>query len=202
MTIHENDEMLTESSTFLRLSGVEELVRRGMMSIDRLPFLRSALVKTDQNMFLPFIERDVYYSFVRELLNTVFGDPTIKRLVLNRVAMRRYESFDPSSINEDVDLRKMPETMLSVLAKMVMNKKRAGGKPTEADRTMVTRAKAEIRRRRLLAMRGSMREENNHQKIVEQALTKLGVNSVSELSTEQFTDFVAMVDASNATHGE
>jgi hypothetical protein len=111
--------------------------------------------------------------------------------------MRKYESFDPSNLTEDVDLRKMPEGMLVTLSKMVHNKKRAGGKPTETDRKMVTRAKAEIRRRRLLAMRGAVREDTAVSDAIASLLEKYAVASVSELSEEQTAELVAVVNTIN-----
>jgi hypothetical protein len=51
-------------------------------------------------------------------------------------------------VMEDINFRETPDGMLSQLANIIHKKRRAGGRPTDNDKKLATRAKNELRRRR------------------------------------------------------
>lgn len=66
----------------------------GLMPIQTLPYIKRAVTHMENDMFLPFQERKVFYDFVEELMDLALGNPTINRLIKNQAALTKYESVD------------------------------------------------------------------------------------------------------------
>lgn len=80
--------------TYNRLQKIEELIKMGLMPIQTLPYLKRAVTHMEQDMFLPFQERKIFYDFVEELMDIALGNPTINRLVKNQAALTKYEETE------------------------------------------------------------------------------------------------------------
>lgn len=172
------------------MKKVEELVRMGLMPVQNIPWLAQALRHMQSDAYLPLVERRVLYDFVGKIFSHVFNDPLIYRLIRQRTAMNKYEEFDP--IDEAIagpDLKRTPEGMLVALSTQAERKKRAGGKVSDQDKKMASKAKAELRRRRDVAMK-----RENYEVAFNKALAEYNINSVTDLSEEDIKDFLNTVE--------
>jgi hypothetical protein len=131
----------------VREKQIETLVRLGLMPVQYLPFLQMALNGIGSDAFLPLNQRRVFYSFVQKLMNLTLNDEMMYRLLRQRVAMTKFEEFNPIS-EEEMDLKRTPEGMLDQLASSSKSKKKAGGRVAKGENRLASRAKAELRRRR------------------------------------------------------
>lgn len=179
-----------------REKKIEELVRMGLMPVHLLPWLKRSIQHMEQDAFLPLVERKILYSFIRTMMSHMLDDPLIYRLVRQRTAMKKFEEFEPIS-EEGLDLKKAPEGSLVGMANSVARKKRAGGKVTPADRSMASRAKAELRRRR-----DNMNKED-YEKAFNTVLNSYNVTNIANLSQEDVKDFLNKVEEIfNSNSGE
>lgn len=202
--IRENEqEILSEMAD--RNRKVEELVRMGLMPIHQLPLLKKAFEMMDNDMYLPYQYRSVFYDFIRELLNMSLTDPTITRLIKNKTSLKKYEETDMSGENTEVineapvgiSLKGAPEGTLMSYANIVRRKIRAGAKPSDADRKLAAKAKAEMRRRRNVAakrMSESVELSEGYAEKFNQALQHFGIESVHDLTDENKKAFFNYID--------
>ena len=87
-----SQEQLNEMEDFSTKIGV--LVRLGLMPINDLPFLKRALTHMSSNMYLPLLERKVFYKFVNDLLKITLDNPGILRLIMNKTgSLKRDPAF-------------------------------------------------------------------------------------------------------------
>jgi hypothetical protein len=126
---------------------IETLVRLGMMPVQYLPFVRMGLRGIETDSFLPVNQRHHLYNFIQKFMDIVLNDEMMYRLLRQRVAMTKFEEFNPIS-EEDMDLKRTPEGMLDQLASSSKSKKKAGGRVAKGENRLASRAKAELRRRR------------------------------------------------------
>lgn len=182
----------------VREKQIETLVRLGLMPVQYLPFLQMALNGIGADAFLPLNQRRVFYDFVQKLMNLTLNDEMMYRLLRQRVAMTKFEEFNPIS-EEDIDLKRTPEGMLDQLASSTKSKKKAGGHSSAAEKRLASRAKAELRRRRD-NKKGrdeykSMKESNAaYEKAFVDALTSYNVSSLSELPNDNVKEFFNKVE--------
>lgn len=182
----------------VREKQIETLVRLGLMPVQYLPFLQMALNGVGSDAFLPLNQRRVFYDFVQKLMNLTLNDEMMYRLLRQRVAMTKFEEFNPIS-EEDIDLKRTPEGMLDQLASSTKSKKKAGGHSSAAEKRLASRAKAELRRRRD-NKKGrdeykSMKESNAaYEKAFVDALTSYNVSSLSELPNDNVKEFFNKVE--------
>jgi len=171
------------------MNKVEELVRMGLMPVQNIPWLAQALRHMQGDAYLPLVERRVLYEFVRRIFGHVFNDPLIYRLIRQRTAMNKYEEFQPMDEATGPDFKKTPEGMLVSLATQAERKKRAGGKVSDADKQMASKAKTELRRRRDVATK-----KESYQAAFNQALSDYNISSIGELAETDIKDFLNKVD--------
>ena len=182
----------------VREKQIETLVRLGLMPVQYLPFLQMALNGIGADAFLPLNQRRVFYDFVQKLMNLTLNDEIMYRLLRQRVAMTKFEEFNPIS-EEDIDLKRTPEGMLDQLASSTKSKKKAGGHTSAAEKRLSSRAKAELRRRRD-NKKGrdeykSMKESNDsYEKALMTVLTSYNVSSLSELPNDNVKEFFNKVE--------
>ena len=182
----------------VREKQIETLVRLGLMPVQYLPFLQMALNGIGADAFLPLNQRRVFYDFVQKLMNLTLNDEMMYRLLRQRVAMTKFEEFNPIS-EEDIDLKRTPEGMLDQLASSTKSKKKAGGHTSAAEKRLSSRAKAELRRRRD-NKKGrdeykSMKESNDsYEKALMTVLTSYNVSSLSELPNDNVKEFFNKVE--------
>ena len=182
----------------VREKQIETLVRLGLMPVQYLPFLQMALNGIGSDAFLPLNQRRVFYDFVQKLMNLTLNDEMMYRLLRQRVAMTKFEEFNPIS-EEEIDLKRTPEGMLDQLASATKSKKKAGGHTSAAEKRLSSRAKAELRRRRD-NKKGreeykSMKESNAaYEKAFVEVLTSYNVSSLSELPNENVKEFFNKVE--------
>lgn len=184
-----------------REKKIEELVRMGLMPVHLLPWLKRGLEHVQQDAFLPLVERKIVYLFMNRIMAHVFDDQLIYRLVRQRTAMNKYEEHDNTGLEtiaeEGPDLKKAPEGSLLGMARSVETKKRAGGKVSDADKKMASKAKAELRRRR-----DNLNKED-YEKAFNTVLNSYNVSSIANLSQEDIKDFLTKVDEIfNSNSGE
>jgi hypothetical protein len=104
---------------------------------------------------------------------------------------------------EDVELKKAPEGMLMTFANLVKSKVRAGGKPTEGDKKLVSKAKNELRRRRnVMSKRMSEEADVSYNEKVQKAMKKFNVSSLKDLPTDKKKDFFNYLDSIHIAKGE
>lgn len=171
------------------MNKVEELVRMGLMPVQNIPWLAQAMRHMQTDAYLPLVERRVLYEFVRRIFSHVFNDPLIYRLIRQRTAMNKYEEFEPVNEAQGPDLKKTPEGMLVSLATQAERKKRAGGKVSDIDKKMASKAKTELRRRRDVAMK-----KESYETAFNKALENYNITSIAELSDHDIKDFLNTVD--------
>lgn len=182
----------------VREKQIETLVRLGLMPVQYLPFLQMALNGIGSDAFLPLNQRRVFYDFVQKLMNLTLNDEMMYRLLRQRVAMTKFEEFNPIS-EEEIDLKRTPEGMLDQLASSTKSKKKAGGHTSAAEKRLSSRAKAELRRRRD-NKKGreeykSMKESNAaYEKAFVDVLTSFNVSSLSEIPNENVKEFFNKVE--------
>lgn len=189
------------SSSSEREKKIEELVRMGLMPVHFLPWLKRGLEHVQQDAFLPLVERKIVYLFMDRIMNHVFDDQLIYRLIRQRTAMNKNEEFTPENLTgiaeEGPDLKKAPEGSLLALAKGVERKKRSGGKVTDADKKMASKAKTELRRRR-----DNLNKES-YEKAFGAVLESYGIKSLVELPENETKNFFIKVEhLFNSNSGE
>lgn len=177
----------------------ELLIRLGLVPIKDLSFVHRALTHIRDDVFLPSNERHAFYTFIEKLMDLVFNDPTIFRLLRQKVTMHRYEEIDP--INEvQLDLKRTPEGMLDTLSGNVRAKARAGGKVSPAEKKLASRAKAELRRRRdntLHKMKYRAKKKvvkENYETVFLQVMNDFGVQNIADLPKESVKEFFNKVE--------
>jgi hypothetical protein len=183
----------------VREKQIETLVRLGLMPVQYLPFLQMALNGIGSDAFLPLNQRRVFYDFVQKLMNLTLNDEMMYRLLRQRVAMTKFEEFNPIS-EEEIDLKRTPDGMLDQLASATKSKKKAGGHTSAAEKRLSSRAKAELRRRRD-NKKGreeykSMKESNNgaYEHAFLTVLASYNVTKISELPQENVKEFFNKVE--------
>lgn len=97
------------------------------------------------------------------------------------------ETIDVDAIFEAIELRKASDGILQQFANIIHSKRRAGGRPTDEDKKLATRAKAELRRRR--NMSNSMDESVDYSERLSELMTQYGITSLDELDEAQKTEF-------------
>lgn len=182
-----------------RLKQVEQLVRLGLMPVQYLPLLNRALNHIESDAFLPANERKIFYNFIQKIMDHVFNDALMYRLIRQRTAMNKFENFNPIS-EEEIDLKRTPEGMLDSLANAAKSKKRAGGHVSDAEKRLASRAKAELRRRRD-NLKGRMTESVDTKNVTEsyekaflETLKTYNVSSVAELPKDNVKEFFNKVE--------
>jgi len=208
-------------------SKLEDLVRVGLIPVPELPILRRALRYVEQGMFLPANERKVFYKLVRKYMSTSLLDPTINRLIRNRIMANPMREDIQTAIaeakaelkkakkkisakgmleslyqTEDIDLKKAPEGMLMSYANSVKTKLRAGGKPSVTDKELSSKAKNELRRRRNVQSKRMMGESMTYASKMQLAMEKFGIAQLSELPQEHTKDFFNFIDNIQNSQGE
>jgi hypothetical protein len=180
---------------------IETLVRLGLMPVQYLPFLHMALQGIDTDAFLPLNQRRVFYDFVKKLMNLSFNDEMMYRLLRQRVAMTKFEEFNPIA-EEEIDLKRTPEGMLDSLASSAKGKKKAGGHISAAEKRLATRAKAELRRRRdnkkgreeYKKANESVVMTESYEKAFNETLKTYNVTNIADLPTENVKEFFNKVE--------
>lgn len=172
-----------------RLKQIEELVRMGLMPLNTIPLLKQALTHYEQDVFLPLTERRIFYLFIKQIMNHVFNDAVIYRLVRQRTTMNKYEEFTPIT-EEDIDLKKTPEGMLDTMATNVKSKVRAGGKVSPTEKRLASRAKTELRRRR----DNAKDVKETYQVAIEKTLQDYGVMTIAQIPIEKVSEFFQKVE--------
>lgn len=202
----------------IRIKKIEELVRLGLLPIERLALLKRAIINMEKDMFLPVAQRKIFYDFIERLLDLSLSDQTINRLIRMKVQRLKYEQLEQNSqlieettmpaknvlrafYAEDIELKKAPEGMLMTYANLVKQKIRAGGKPSEGDKRLATMAKNELRRRRNV-MSKRMSEETEYEVKVRGAMKKFGINSLKELPDDKKKEFFTYLDSIHKAKGE
>ena len=208
-------------------SKLEDLVRVGLIPVPELPILRRALRYVEQGTFLPANERKVFYKLVRKYMSTSLLDPTINRLIRQRIMANPMREDIQTAIaeakaelkkakkkvsakdmleslyqTEDVDLKKAPEGMLMSYANSIKTKLRAGGKPSVTDKQLASKAKNELRRRRNVQSKRMMGESMTYASKMQVALEKFGIAQLSELPQEHTKDFFNFIDNIQNSQGE
>lgn len=184
-----------------REKQIETLVRLGLMPVQYLPFLQMALNGIGSDAFLPLNQRRVFYDFVQKLMNLTLNDEMMYRLLRQRVAMTKFEEFNPIS-EEDIDLKRTPEGMLDSMASSLKSKKRAGGRVSKAEQRLASRAKTELRRRRdnkkgredYKSMKESVIMTESYEKAFVEVLATYNVTSVADLPKENVKEFFNKVE--------
>ena len=184
-----------------REKQIETLVRLGLMPVQYLPFLQMALNGIGSDAFLPLNQRRVFYDFVQKLMNLTLNDEMMYRLLRQRVAMTKFEEFNPIS-EEDIDLKRTPEGMLDSMASSLKSKKRAGGHVSKAEQRLASRAKTELRRRRdnkkgredYKSMKESVIMTESYEKAFVEVLATYNVTSVADLPKENVKEFFNKVE--------
>jgi hypothetical protein len=185
----------------IREKQIETLVRLGLMPVQYLPFLQMALNGIGSDAFLPLNQRRVFYDFVKKLMNLTLNDEMMYRLLRQRVAMTKFEEFNPIS-EEDIDLKRTPEGMLDSMSSSLKSKKRAGGRVSKAEKRLASRAKTELRRRRdnkkgredYKSMKESVIMTESYEKAFVEVLATYNVSSVAELPKESVKEFFNKVE--------
>lgn len=182
-----------------RYKQIEQLVRMGMMPVEFLPWLSMSLRGIETDAYLPLNQRRIFYDFVQKMMSLVFDDPQMYRLLRQRVAMHKFEEFNPIT-EEDIDLKRTPEGMLDTLARSAERKKKAGGKISPAEKRLASRAKTELRRRRD-NLKGRMEEQvqpvvtsETYEKAFLETLKTYNVSSVADLPKENVKEFFNTVE--------
>jgi hypothetical protein len=208
-------------------SKLEDLVRVGLIPVQELPVLRRALRYVEQGTFLPANERKVFYKLVRKYMSTTLLDPTINRLIRQRIMTNPMREDIQAAIaeaksalkktkkkisatdmleslyqTEDVDLKKAPEGMLMSYANSVKTKLRAGGKPSVTDKQLASKAKSELRRRRNVQAKRMMGESVSYAEKMQLAMEKFGISQLSDLSQENTKEFFNFIDNIQNSQGE
>jgi len=208
-------------------SKLEDLVRVGLIPVQELPVLRRALRYVEQGTFLPANERKVFYKLVRKYMSTTLLDPTINRLIRQRIMTNPMREDIQAAIaeaksalkktkkkisatdmleslyqTEDVDLKKAPEGMLMSYANSVKTKLRAGGKPSVTDKQLASKAKSELRRRRNVQAKRMMGESVSYAEKMQLAMEKFGISQLSDLSQENTKEFFNLIDNIQNSQGE
>ncbi len=208
-------------------SKLEDLVRVGLIPVQELPILRRALRYVEQGTFLPANERKVFYKLVRKYMSTTLLDPTINRLIRQRIMTNPMREDIQAAIaeaksalkktkkkvsatdmleslyqTEDVDLKKAPEGMLMSYANSVKTKLRAGGKPSVTDKQLASKAKSELRRRRNVQAKRMMGESVSYAEKMQLAMEKFGISQLSDLSQENTKEFFNFIDNIQNSQGE
>lgn len=208
-------------------SKLEDLVRVGLIPVQELPILRRALRYVEQGTFLPANERKVFYKLVRKYMSTTLLDPTINRLIRQRIMTNPMREDIQAAIaeaksalkktkkkvsatdmleslyqTEDVDLKKAPEGMLLSYANSVKTKLRAGGKPSVTDKQLASKAKSELRRRRNVQAKRMMGESVSYAEKMQLAMEKFGISQLSDLSQENTKEFFNFIDNIQNSQGE
>ena len=210
----------THMQTNTRIKKIEELVRLGLMPIERLALLKKAVENMEKDMFLPVVQRKLFYDFVERLLDLALSDQTINRLIKIRVQRMKYEQTEQDNLSniqeitmkpaknilksfyaEDIELKKAPEGMLMTYANLVKQKIRAGGKPSDGDKRLATLAKNELRRRRNV-MSKRMSEGLDYDEKVRNAMKKFGINSLKDLPDDKKKEFFTYLDSIHKAKGE
>jgi hypothetical protein len=202
----------------IRIKKIEELVRLGLLPIERLALLKRAVVNMEKDIYLPVEQRKIFYDFIERLLDLSLSDQTINRLIRMKVQRMKYEQLEtPHQIieeptmpaknvlkafyAEDIEMKKSPEGMLMTYANLVKQKIRAGGKPSDADKRLATMAKNELRRRRNV-MSKRMSEETEYETKVRGAMKKFGINNLKELPQDKKKEFFTYLDSIHTAKGE
>jgi hypothetical protein len=100
-------------------------------------------------------------------------------------------------LKEEVELNKAPEGMLMNFAGIVKSKMRAGGKPTEGDKKLATKAKNELRRRRNVMSKRVMESAEDTTKMyadrIAELMQEFNIESLDALSPEQKAEFFSAI---------
>ena len=185
----------------IREKQIETLVRLGLMPVQYLPFLQIALNGIGSDAFLPLNQRRVFYDFVKKLMNLTLNDEMMYRLLRQRVAMTKFEEFNPIS-EEDIDLKRTPEGMLDSMSSSLKSKKRAGGRVSKPEQRLASRAKTELRRRRdnkkgredYKSMKEDVIMTESYEKAFIEVLATYHVNSVADLPKDNVKEFFNKVE--------
>lgn len=120
---------------------LEDLVRSGLMPTKDLWFLRSALQSAAAGIVPTRQERLLLDKLIQRLLTVTYDDPAIRTKM-------KINAMNSRTTNEELlNLSKMPDSMLDVIANSKKAKEKAGGKATEADKKLSLKARVEKRRR-------------------------------------------------------
>ena len=184
-----------------RSKQIEQLVRMGMMPVQYLPWLNMALHGITTDSYLPLNQRRIFYDFIEKMMNLVLNDPQMYRLLRQRVAMHKFEEFNPIA-EEEIDLKRTPEGMLDSMAGSIRSKKKAGGKISTSEKRLASRAKAELRRRRdkkkgreeYKKMKESVNMTESYEKAFLETLKNYNVSSVADLPKENVKEFFNKVE--------
>jgi hypothetical protein len=195
-------------------SKIEQMVRLGLMPVQDLPYLKRALMHVRSNMFLPLLEREVYYRFVNELINITIGNPAVLRLIKNKTGpLRREETEMPSVIECTVDEGKA-ENKLKKRAYLQKKgkewvKSNAIGRRKESPysaKLWLQIAKSKNTGKQVRAGRSAMQYENKAPITNEEvsygdrfqaALDQFEIQNLNELNIEDTKAFLAFVDTYN-----
>jgi len=184
-----------------RSKHIEELIRRGMMPVQSLALTLQANRHVDSGSFLPVSERRVFYPFITKLMDIVFNDPLMFRLLRQKVGTMKNEEMESVSESE-LDLKNTPEGMLDTIAGNVKSKLRGGGKISISDKRIASRAKAELRRRRDNRFHRMKNESVSYEVIFAQVVEASGLGSFTDLSSEQQKVILTNVDTIYREQGE
>lgn len=96
------------------------------------------------------------------------------------------EEIDVDALFEAIELRKASDGILQQFANIMHSKRRAGGVPTDEDRKLATRAKAELRRRRNMS---NADESIDYSEKLSNLMLEYSITSLDELDEAQKTQF-------------
>lgn len=82
------------------IAKIEELIRVGMIPVAQLPILKRAITYLDQGMFMPTLERQVFYTFVSKFMGTSLNDPTLFRALKQKIITNRNMREHMDNMNE------------------------------------------------------------------------------------------------------
>lgn len=114
---------------------------------------------------------------------------------LEKLKAQKKPNLPESVMQEEIELQKAPEGMLMSFAKIVKSKIRAGGKPTDGDKKLASRAKAELRRRRNVASKRMVESADpaEYSERIKALMQEFNVSSVDEMTEEQKAEFFSAI---------
>jgi len=175
------------------VARLELLVRLGLHPIQSLPILKRAIDRLSMGALLTPEDRFHLDAIVKKMLRLLLDDDVnfqrTRNIVTLKRATMREENTDLSEVTTSADLKAMPEGMLDSLANSVKSKEAAGGRISDEDKKMASRARAELRRRRDAI---SIREK--YDLCLNQVLEEYEISALSDLPLEKGKEFFNRVE--------
>lgn len=183
----------------INVPRLEQLVRLGLLPLQTLPALRRALDRVQGGVMLTPEDRKVISILLDRLMGLSLNDTTTFQRLRVLSTQNRNTDMTNNLVHEDrrrEELKRMPQGMLDTLANNITIKLRSGGKATRAEKTMASRAKSELRRRRENKM------SETYEAIFNTILETYGVSSIANLSNDELQEFFIKVEHTYKSQGE